>query len=196
MSKTFKILFFTLIFSFFLFFRPTEVAAVRFDLLPPSGPFSRGQEVDIGVFINTEDEEMANAQVDLSFKNDFLEFVGVVTGGFFPVVEKVQTGANTLRIVGQTESGGSPKKGSGLFATLTFKITADSPNETVFCTIINQTPTKSPTSTIPTSTVPTSSQPTDELPPTGGRENLLILGFLGLLFSFSGVVLKNLAKRY
>jgi hypothetical protein len=167
------------------FLDPEKVAAVRYELITPSGPFTRGQVVQIGVIIDTQGESLESAQIDLSYKNDFLEYQGVEAGTVFPTVEGAITGTNTIRVVGRIESGDTKKSGVGLLAQINFRIIYDAAGETEFCTIVGR-----PTPTQP----PASPQPTIELPPTGRAESLVIFTALGILFGLSSFVLIRFAK--
>lgn len=185
MKKFLRVIFLALGIFLVSFLCPEKVAAVKYDLITPSGPFNRGQVVQIGVIIDTQGESLESAQLDLSYKNDFLEYQGVEAGAVFPSVEGAITGANTIRIVGRIESGDTKKSGVGLFAQINFKIIYDATGETEFCTIISR-----PTPTQP----PASPQPTTELPPTGRAESLVIFAALGILFGLSSFILIRLAK--
>jgi len=155
-TLTFIILFIVLSF----FSNVTSVFATSFTLIAPSGTLSRGQDVPFTVSINTEGTTVTSIQTGMTYDTSYLEYVSAVPGAAMNTITvDTSVGAGKLLLTGTNNTGFI---GTDVYATVTFKIIADSPGSTEICTLwtptaITPSPTPPPTVSC-NSTCTTSSQ--------------------------------------
>lgn len=151
-----------------LFISPQSTRAVTFDLIAPSGELSQGQDVRFTINIDTEGRSFTSTQVGMTYDVRFLEYVSISPGSTFTTVSADPQDGGKIIITGSSTSGYS---GAGSFATITFKIIAQSSGATQLCALYNPsiptpspgplTPTSVPLTPIPITPIPTA------LPKTG-----------------------------
>jgi hypothetical protein len=216
MNFRIKILFSILVFfSLFAFVRK-ESHALRFTLVEPSGSFVQGQDVEFKINIDTQGETLTTVQVNLSYKTQYLQYISASPGAFFPNVAADDLGGGMVQIAGSVNSGEPGKTGTGLFASIVFRIIYDASGQTDLCTIISNTPTPVPTTPLgaPTNTpvpeptsppgeetpVPTQSEggvpPIGNLPESGTAENIAFFVTVGTTLSLLGLFIHRKAIHH
>jgi len=96
------------------------VFAANFWLNPASGTFSQGQNISIGIGVNTGGEYVNAAQVNLTYAKDKFDFVSLSTGGSaLTIIAEKSGGGGQIRIGGGAPTPGF--SGSKLIATVTLK---------------------------------------------------------------------------
>jgi len=137
------IILFCSIFVLSLFGYVKSVSATTFSLVAPSGTLSRGQDVPFTVSINTENTTVTSIQTGITYDTTYLQYVSAVPGAAMTSVT-VDTSVGTGKLL-LTGTNGTGYNGTDVFATVTFKIIADSPGSTEICTLWAPTITPSPT---------------------------------------------------
>lgn len=130
-------------FSFlFAFVSPTF--ATKFDLIPPSGTLSRGQDITFTINIDTEGTSVTSIQSGLTYDSILLQYVSVAAGAAMTsvVADTTTYGTGKVLFTGANTTG---YNGTGVFATVVFKIIAQSSGSTEICTLWLPTPSPSPT---------------------------------------------------
>ena len=152
-----------------------NVQALTFDLVPPSGQLSQGQNVQFTVNINTEGKSYATTSIGMTYDSTLLQYVSTAPGTTFTTVTTDSQAGGKLVLTGTSTAGYT---GSGSFALVTFKIIATASGSTTLCTLYNpETPTATPPPAGPTATPgPTA------LPKTGSFEQTQNGLFLGAGF--------------
>ncbi len=150
-----KLFVFIIFMAVVLFISPQSTQAVIFDLLAPSGQLSRGQDVRFIINIDTEGRSFTSTQIGMTYDVGVLEYVSISPGSTFTTVAADLQDGGKIIITGSSTSGYS---GSGSFATVTFRIIAQSSGETQLCVLFN------PANPTPTSLPPGVPTPTS-LPP-------------------------------
>lgn len=128
---------------FSLFITVRSVSATSFNLVAPSGTLSRGQDVPFTININTEGTTVTSIQTGMTYDTAYLEYVSAVPGNAMNTVT-VDTSLGTGRVL-FTGTNSTGFNGTGVFATVTFKIIAASPGSTEICTLWAPSITPSPT---------------------------------------------------
>lgn len=152
---------------FFLFaflLNAPQTLAVKFDLIPPSGALSRGQEITFTVNIDTQGQSITTIQTGMTYETQYLEYVSAAAGSAMSSLT-VDTSQGTGKLV-FTGTSASGFTGTGVYATVVFKIIAESSGSTELCTLWAVTPTNTPPPNVPTNPPPTVPPPT-ALPQTG-----------------------------
>lgn len=105
---------------FFLFAVPVKASAASFWLSPSTGAVSQGQNIIIGIGVNTGGESVNAVQANLTYATDKFDFVSLGTSGsaLTIIAEKSGSGGQ-VRIGGGAPSPGF--SGSKTIATLTLK---------------------------------------------------------------------------
>lgn len=133
------------LFVLFLFGFTKSVSASSFSLVAPSGTLTRGQDVSFTVNINTAGSVVTSIQSGMTYDTAYLQYVSAVPGeAMNSITVDTSVGTGKLLFTGTNNTG---YNGSGIFATVTFRIIAESPGSTEICTL--WTPTITPT-TAPT----------------------------------------------
>lgn len=129
-----------------LFFLVTPSFATKFDLIPPSGELQRGQDITFTININTEGTSETSIQSGLTYDSALLQYVSVTAGAAMNsvVADTATYGTGKILLTGSNTAGFN---GTGVFATVVFKIIAQSAGSTEICTL--WLPEPSPTA-IPT----------------------------------------------
>lgn len=141
--------------------------AVDFTLIPPSGTLTRGQDVTFTINIDTQGASITTIQTGMTYETQYLQYVSAAAGGAMTSLSVDQSqGTGKLVFTGTNSSGFT---GSAPFATVVFKIIAESSGETELCALWAVTPTNTPAPVAPTTppTVPTSPPVPTALPQTG-----------------------------
>jgi len=182
--KSLLINFFLLI-GAFLFFNIRPTMAIRYDLIPPSGELSRGQQIQFTINIDSEGTSISTTQIGMTYETTALEYVSTVPGDAMGTVSVSQLETGKILFSGTNPSGFS---GAGTFAYVNFKIIAAASGETQLCVLWAPptnptTPPNQPTSPPQSTGAP---QPT-ALPRTGEIKNQI--GYLagGVLFGLMGL---------
>ena len=208
MSKKFVVVFFLFAVFVFFVFTPSSFAT-SFDLIPPTGNLQQGQDITFTINIDTEGASITSVQSGLTFDSTLLQYVSVTAGAAMNTVVADTTtyGAGKVLFDGTNNTG---YNGAGVFATVVFKIIAQSSGSTQICTLWLPQPTAGPTAvpTIPGSTpIPTipGSSPAPTLPPqptalpvTGSSDSRNIAGILAFSFfvATGGVFYLSQKEKY
>ncbi len=177
----------------FLYVIPLSAfAAVKFDLVPPSGQLSRGQDVTFTINIDTQGASVSTIQTGMTYETQYLEYVSAQAGATMnSVTVDPSQGAGKLVLTGTNASGYT---GTGVFATVVFKIIATESGTTELCALWEITPSPTPTTppvgpttppVIPTTPPP---PPPTALPQSGfevPKNTALIAGGVFLLVAIS-----------
>ena len=115
-----KILLFLLA-TFFLLpvFMAVEAASFNFDKSNYS--VAVGQTLQIQINIDVGSDEVNGADAYINYDNSFLSVENISAGSFFPTVTNDTATAGKVYIAGLVDYQASPKTGSGVLATITFK---------------------------------------------------------------------------
>jgi len=181
---TIKSFFYNTIFCLILtliVFSPS-VFAIKYDLIPPSGELTRGQQIQFTINIDSEGTSITTTQIGMTYETTALEYVSTVPGDAMGTVSVSQLETGKILFSGTNPGGFS---GAGTFAYVNFKIIAAASGETQLCVLwAPQTNPTTPPSQ-PTS-APDAPQPT-ALPRTGEIKNQI--GYLagGALFGLIGL---------
>jgi hypothetical protein len=118
--------------------------AVRFELVPPTGDLSRGQDVTFTLNIDTEGESVTTMQTGMTYNTSFLEYVSAAAGSAMDSISVDSSLGGGKLILNGTKAGGFT--GTGVYATVVLKIIAASPGSTELCTlwVPELTPTPAP----------------------------------------------------
>ncbi|MFH0979643.1 MAG: cohesin domain-containing protein [Candidatus Roizmanbacteria bacterium] len=151
-----KKLFFLVVFmAVMLFIFPGSAQAITFDLLAPSGPLNRGQDVQFTINVDTEGRSFTSTQIGMTYDVNYLEYVSTSPGTTFTTVAADPQDGGKIVITGSSTSGYT---GSGSFAFVTFRIIAQSSGSTELCALYNST-NPTPTSLPPGVPTPTNLPP-------------------------------------
>lgn len=121
---------------------PSAFAAVNFDLVPPSGTLTRGSDITFTINITTNGETVTSVQNGLTYDTQFLEYVSSAPGpAMTNLTVDTSQGTGKLLFTGTNSSGFT---GTGIFATVVFKLIAEESGQTDLCTLWTPTPTTPP----------------------------------------------------
>lgn len=129
-----------------VFFASTQAAqaAVTFDLIPPSGTLTRGQDVTFTVNIDTGGAPVTTIQSGLTYDTQYLQYESAAAGAAMSsLTVDTSQGPGKLVFNGANASGFT---GSGVFATVTFKLIAEQSGSTELCTLWQPTTPTTPPS--------------------------------------------------
>jgi len=120
--------------SLLMFVIQPNVYATTFDLIPPTGQLQRGQNITFTINIDTEGQSITSIQAGLTYDNVLLEYISVTPGAAMTAVTADTTthGVGKILFTGTNATGFN---GTGVFATVIFKIIANSPGSTEICTL-------------------------------------------------------------
>ena len=136
--------------------------ATTFDLIAPSGPLERGQEIKFTINIDTEGKSLSSTSIGMTYDTQYLEYISVSPGNTFTTVSASLQDGGKLIINGSSTA---PYSGSGVYAYVTFKLIATQSGSTQLCVLFNPTtPTSTPGPTSPPGPTVTPGGPTS--PPT------------------------------
>ena len=189
-------LFFVLV-AFFAFV-PASFAT-KFDLVPPSGTLTRGQNITFTINIDTEGTSVTSIQSGLTFDSTLLQYVSVTPGAAMTAVVADTTtyGAGKVLFTGTNNAG---YNGTGVFATVVFTIIAQSSGSTEICSLWLPTPTGTPAPTaVPNSTIaPTYPPQPTALPVTGSADsrNTAIVLAVSFFVAAGGVFYLSQKQKY
>jgi len=189
-----------------ILFSPS-VYAVSFDPVPPTTPLVRGQNFSFGININTEGNTVTTIQTGLEFDPTLLEYVSVTPGQAMNsvVADTTTYGAGKVLFTGTNTAGFN---GTGVFATVIFKLIAATSGQTDICSLWlpEPTPSAAPSPTIgPSPTVGPSPTPGPTLPPqptslpktgiTDSRNTAMMLA-ISFLIAAGGVFYLSQKQKY
>lgn len=139
--------------------------AVKFDLIPPSGQLTRGQEITFTINIDAQGATINTIQTGMTYETQYLEYVSAAAGAAMnSLTVDTSQGTGKLVFTGTNSSGFT---GTGVYATVVFKIIAESSGSTELCTLWAVTPTNTPVPTTPVTVPTTPPPPPTALPQTG-----------------------------
>ena len=183
-----------------LYVFPTPSFATTFDLVPPSGTLTRGQDITFTININTEATSVTSVQAGLTFDSTLLQYKSVTPGAAMTAVTADTTtyGAGKVLFTGTNATGFN---GTGVFATVVFTIIAQSSGSTEICTLWLPTPTATPgpTGVVATAApLPTSPPQPTALPVTGSTDarNTAVAVAIGLFAAASGIFYVSQQQKY
>lgn len=180
-----------LVFLFF-FFVTKPVSAIKYELVAPTGELEVNQEITFTINIDTEGASVTAGQIGMTYDTTNLQYLTTVPGQAMPGVSISDLGGGKLLFSGTNNNGYT---GSGVFATINFKITAQEEGSAQLCVLWapSTTPTAGPTNTPgPTSTT---APQTTNLPTSGSLTNSLFGTSLALLFFVGAFNLYFLSKN-
>jgi LPXTG-motif cell wall-anchored protein len=148
-------------------------ASVGFDIFPPEGQLTRGQDATFTITIDTKGSTINSTQIGLQYDTQYLEYVSFTPGDTMTTVSAQNIGGGKILFSGSDSAG---YKGNGKFAYITFKIIATAPGSTNLCTLF--APTSATTAPAPTGSTPL---PT-KLPTTGFMSNTYSAAAMGSVF--------------
>lgn len=154
-------------------------ADVSYDLIPPQGQLSRGQEIQFIVEINTGGKSVTSSIVGMTYQSQYLQYLSTTPGDAMSSVSVDSNETGKLLFSGTNQAGFT---GTGVFAYVNFKIIATAPGSAELCVLFVPTPT--PTG----APVPTTKLPS-VLPKTGDSDHVSMWTFLGffLLLTSGGI---------
>jgi hypothetical protein len=103
---------------FFLFATKVQAAYFKFDQSQVN--VSAGQEFDLQLIVDPQEEEITSVDAYLQFDQNLIEGVSVTQGDYFPTVTN-NISTSTIYIAGMVDDSASPKTGLGTVATVKFK---------------------------------------------------------------------------
>jgi LPXTG-motif cell wall-anchored protein len=183
-----------------LFMNINPVFATNFDLIPPAGTLERGQDITFTINIDTEGVAVTSIQSGLTYDSQLLQYVSVTAGAAMTSVVADTTTHGTGKVL-FTGANAAGFNGTGVFATVVFKIIAQSAGSTEICSLWLPTPTATPgpTSVIPTSPpVPTLPPQPTALPQTGitdSRNTAVVVAF-AFVAAAGGVFYLSQKQKY
>jgi len=130
---------FLFIVSVFFILLPQTFAAT-FDLIPPTGTSTRGQDITFTINISTAGESVTSIQTGLTYDSTLLKYISFTAGAAMNSVIDDQTsyGPGKVLFTGKNNTG---YNGTGVFATVVFNIIAQSSGQTDICSLWVPTPT-------------------------------------------------------
>src|SRR4051812_18910244 len=85
---------------------PKKALALTYDLIPPTGTLTRGQNVQFIIDVDTEGSSVTTATVGMTFNTQYLSYVSANQGDTLPEKFSAQvTSAGTLLISGENSAG-------------------------------------------------------------------------------------------
>lgn len=189
-----------LLFMMILFISVKVVSATSFDLIPPTGELQRGQDITFTINIDTEGAALNAIESGLTYDSQLLQYVSVTAGAAMNTVvaDTATYGTGKVLFSGTNTTGFN---GTGVFATVVFKIIAQSSGSTEICTLWlpTPTPTPGPTSIAPTNTpIPTLPPQPTALPQTGitdSRNTIIVIAF-AFIAAAGGVFYLSRKQQY
>jgi hypothetical protein len=117
-----------------LVFAASPAYATTFDLIPPTGQLQRGQDITFTINIDTEGASLTSIQSGLTYDATLLQYVSVAPGAAMTAVTADTTTYGTGKVL-FTGTNAAGFNGTGVFATVVFKIIAQSSGSTEICTL-------------------------------------------------------------
>ena len=105
---------------------------IALSLVPSTQTISAGQEFTEAITANTNGQTVSAAELHLSFDATKLQAVKIDAGTFLPVVltaGAIGNGTTSITLVSQPTA---PQKGSGILASVRFKLLTNTPTDVVF----------------------------------------------------------------
>lgn len=121
----------------------TAYAAVSFELVPPTGSLSRGQQVTFTINIDTGGAAVTTIQSGLTYVITALQYVSSAPGAAMDSVQVDTTLGNGKLLFTGTKAAGFT--GKDVFATVVFQIIAAQSGSTELCTLWQPQTTSTPT---------------------------------------------------
>lgn len=117
--------------------------AISFEIIPPSGQLSQGQEVTFTINLDTAGASVTTIQSGMTYVTTALEYVSAAAGAAMDSIQVDTTqGAGKLLLTGTKAAGFT---GKDAFATVVFKIIATQSGSTELCTLWQPETTTAPT---------------------------------------------------
>lgn len=158
---------------------PNSVLATTFDLIAPSDPLVRGQEIKFTINIDTEGKSLSSTSIGMTYETQYLEYVSTAPGDTFTTISTDNLSGGKLIISGTSTT---PYSGSGTYALVTYKLIATGPGSTQLCALFNPvtvTPTPNPS---PTPGGPTNPPAPTSLPKSGESGSTIQGALLASIF--------------
>jgi LPXTG-motif cell wall-anchored protein len=169
----------------------TQAANIQYDLIPPQGQLSRGQDIQFIIEIDSGGSSVTSATVGMSYQSQYLQFVGATPGDAMSSVTFDSSQPEKLLFTGTNATGFN---GKGVFAYVTFKIIASAPGEAQLCVLFQPTPTPQTPVSTPSATIPLPTR----LPKTGSADkaNMWTVAGLFCLIGATGTILALNRNKY
>jgi hypothetical protein len=166
--------------------------------LSASGTYTKGQQAEITINIDTEGAKVFQSYIGLSCDTQKSEYVSSVPGDAMTSIKDTNTlGAGKIVIDGYNTNG---FKGTGVYAKSTLKVTADSASASELCNLWaptctpeGGTATPTPTGTLTPS--PTSPPQVTKLPTSGSTVGTVFSGGLAVIFFIGALNLYLISKK-
>lgn len=168
-------------------------AATTFQLYPPEGALSRGQEIQFIITIDTAGASVTAAQIGLTYQTADLQYLSTTPGSAFTSIAVSQLGGGKLLF---TKGDTLPFSGSEDFAYVNFKIISTAPGSSELCVLWapSPTPTIPPTATPPPGTTAIPTVLPTRLPTSGSTDPTDRAGVFGALLLMAAVGLYAVPK--
>jgi hypothetical protein len=151
--------------------------AIKFSLIAPNGTFNRGDNIKFNITVDTEGAAVNTTSVGMSYENSSLQYVSSEAGNTFPNINTLTSDTTKLLINGSTTATNTPFKGTGTYATVTFKIIASTSGSTQLCSLFTPGPTAGANPTSPQYTpLPTTTVIHPSALPKTGSTSMLVIG--------------------
>lgn len=174
------------------------IYATKFDLVPPSGTLTRGQDITFTINIDTEGTSVSSVQSGLTYDSTLLQYVSATPGAAMNAIVADTTTYGTGKVL-FTGTNNTGYNGTGVFATVVFTIIAQSSGSTEICTLWLPTPTATPGPTaLPVTIAPTLPPQPTALPVTGSSDsrNTAILLAVSFFAAAGGVFYLSQKQKY
>jgi hypothetical protein len=181
MRKTVILIF---IFIFYFYFSPkifSPVLAVKYSLVAPTGPLTRGQTVRFTINIDTQGATIQTGTIGMTYDTQYLQYQGTTAGSAMTTVSTSTADTGKLVFSGENTAGFS---GQGIFAYVDFKLIAQAAGSTELCVLWapSTTPTPIPTNPPGTTATPTTPLQVTNLPTSGVTNKGMMATSLGITF--------------
>ncbi len=137
---------FAVVIALLILIIPKSAFALAYDLIPPSGPLERGQDVQFIIDLDTEGNTFTNSSVGMTYDTQYLQYKSATQGDALTALSVSQEGTGQLLLTGTNSAGFN---GTGTFAYVTFTLIATAPGSTELCVLTVPSITPTPIATIP-----------------------------------------------
>lgn len=171
-------------------FLPRAAYAITFELIPPSGQLTRGQNIQFTINIDTQGATVKSTQIGMTYDTTVLKYVSTAPGSSMNSVTTTEPTTGQLLLAGANTAGFS---GKDVYAVVTFTIIAQAPGSTQLCTLFVPSTTPQPTSP-PLTPQPTSAPQPTALPKSGSVSKTVSTTLFGVLFIGGALALLALKR--
>lgn len=171
-----------------VFLLPQSAHAITFELIPPSGQLTRGQNIQFTVNIDTQGAIVKSTQIGMTYDTTVLKYVSTTPGNAMNSVTTTEPTTGQLLLAGTSTAGFS---GKDSYAIVTYTIIAQAAGSTQLCTLFAPSTTPQPTSP-PTTPQPTSPPQPTSLPKSGSVTKTSSAVLFGILFMVGALALFTL----